>query len=53
MNDKEQRTCETCDECVYLGEGDFACMERDYELVIADWIPQRNLCEKWLEGDAE
>lgn len=48
--DKEQRTCETCDECVYLGEGDFACMIRDYELVIADWIPQRLPCEKWTEG---
>jgi len=26
VSDEKDRTCETCDECVYLGEGDFACM---------------------------
>ena len=43
-------TCETCDYCVYLGEGDFACDERDYEIVIEDWIPLREPCKKWTEG---
>lgn len=50
VNKEKDRTCETCDECVYLGEGDFACMERGYELVIVDWIPQRIPCDKWAEG---
>ena len=44
------RTCEMCDYCVYLGGGDFACDERDYELVIEDWIPLREPCKKWTEG---
>ena len=22
----DERTCETCDECVYVGEGDFVCI---------------------------
>jgi hypothetical protein len=43
------RTCETCDECVYLGGGDFACMERDYECVILDWEPLRPPCDRYAE----
>lgn len=53
MSDEKYCTCETCDECVYLGEGDFACMERDYELVIVDWVTQRHPCEKYVDGDTE
>lgn len=44
------RICETCDHCVYICLGDFACDERDYEIVIEDWVPLRLPCEKWTEG---
>jgi hypothetical protein len=50
MSYEKDRTCETFDECVYLGEGDFACMKIDGELVIVNWIPQRIPCDKWTEG---
>lgn len=50
MTDNEDyRTCEMCDYCVYIGEGDFACDERNYEIVIEDWIPLRKPCKKWTE----
>ena len=45
----KERTCETCICCIYLGEGDFACDERDYEHVIENWIPVRQPCEKWTD----
>ena len=47
---KEQATCETCDNCVYIGDGDFICDRcKDPELVIIDWQPERDACEKWSE----
>ena len=40
-------TCEGCDECVYIGEGDFACIRRDEpEIVIEGWRPMRKPC--WI-----
>ena len=48
---EEVRTCETCDHCVYIGEGDFICDRRDEPvLVIDDWIELRDACRKWVEG---
>ena len=46
---RAERTCETCEECVYIGEGYFACMENDYELVAEDFQFVREPCEKWKE----
>lgn len=49
MSKKEDKTCESCDNCVYVGEGDFACDEKDYEIVIEGWVPLRKPCKKWVE----
>lgn len=47
----ELRICETCDHCVYIGEGDFICDRDDEpELVIVDWQAIREACEKWRES---
>lgn len=34
---------DTCDNCVYIGEGDFICSVVN-ELVIVDWIPVNGFC---------
>ena len=48
---KEERTCETCDHCVYIGEGDFICDRKDEPvLVIEDWIELRLPCRKWVDA---
>ena len=45
---RQPNTCETCDECVYVVEGDFVCIRKDEpELVIADWQALREACKKW------
>lgn len=50
---KEKATCETCESCVYIGDGDFICDRcKDPELVIIDWQPEREACEKWSEKNA-
>lgn len=36
---------DTCDSCVYIGEGDFICCDAN-ELVIVDWIPVHGFCIK-------
>ena len=43
--------CENCDECVYVGEGDSLCMERQ-EIVLTDFgAPTDNyLCCREREG---
>lgn len=49
LTEKEIRMCtpEECDECVYLGEGDFACSKKDYVLVVEGFVPTENcLCCK-------
>ena len=47
---KEERTCETCDHCTYIGEGDFICDRNDEPvLVIEDWIELRGACRKWAD----
>ena len=47
---EEVRTCETCDYCVYIGEGDFVCDRKDHPvLVIDNWIELRDACGKWVE----
>lgn len=30
-----------CDECMYIGEGDFLC-EKHQEVVVSDWTPTEN-----------
>lgn len=45
---KTPKICETCDNCVYVGEGDFICIRKDEpELVIIDWQAVRDACRKW------
>lgn len=39
------RICETCDYCVYLGEGDFACDERGW---CEDWELDTRHAETWI-----
>ncbi|MBR3383696.1 MAG: hypothetical protein IKG69_00550 [Atopobiaceae bacterium] len=47
----DERTCETCDECVYVGEGDFVCIRDDVPVfVIEDWQHVREACEGWVEA---
>lgn len=47
---KESVTCETCDSCVYVGDGDFICdQDEEPKLVIIDWIAEQETCEKWRE----
>lgn len=47
----ELRICETCDHCVYIGDGDFICDRDDEpELVVVDWQAIREACEKWRES---
>jgi len=47
---KEERTCETCDHCIYIGEGDFICDRKDEPvLVIEDWIELRLPGRKWVD----
>lgn len=38
---KKTRACDpaVCDECQYIGEGDFVCMKGDPVLVIDEWVP--------------
>lgn len=32
------KKCENCDECVYIGEGDYTCMENEPKIVITEFI---------------
>lgn len=44
--------CEYCNECEYMGEGDFACMKYDFPAFVKeDWIPTEyyNNCKKCRE----
>lgn len=44
--------CEQCDECQYIGEGDFACMKYNYPVLVkTDWTPTDyyNSCKKCRE----
>lgn len=52
MSKDTQKDCETCDYCVYIGEGDFICDKREEpELVIENWQPVRMPCgTKVVEG---
>ena len=36
-----------CDECLYIGEGDFLC-DRHQEIVVSDWTPTEEylMCQK-------
>lgn len=44
--EKSPATCEQCGSCIYVGDGDFACENRDYEIVIEDWVPLGVPCEE-------
>ena len=40
----ERKRCDdTCENCIYICEGDFICDIKN-ELVISDWIPLNNFC---------
>jgi len=47
---KKNKICdpEQCEHCVYLGEGDFACDDNDFAIVIENWEPTDDymICEK-------
>ena len=46
-----KRICDdTCDNCVYICEGDFICSELN-ELVIVDWVPVYGACVKRKKKD--
>lgn len=38
---KHKKMCspESCDSCIYLGDGDFACDRDDYVIVMENWEP--------------
>ena len=40
---RKVRFCDpgACDECVYIGDGDFLC-DRNQTIVVADWQPTRD-----------
>lgn len=40
QNKKVKKDCDpaVCDDCVYLGEGDFICWAQE-EIVMSDWMP--------------
>lgn len=46
--------CEQCDECQYIGEGDFACIQYDFPAIVKeDWTPTEyynncNKCKKYI-----
>lgn len=41
---------DTCESCLYIGEGDFICSELN-ELVIVDWTPVYGACVKRKKKD--
>ena len=41
---------DTCESCLYIGEGDFTCSELN-ELVIVDWVPVYGVCVKRKKKD--
>lgn len=36
---------DSCDNCMYIGEGDFMC-DIDNEIVISEWMPIKGTCDK-------
>lgn len=50
-----QRMCDdTCENCIYIGEGDFIC-DLVQDIVINDWIPVYGKCikNKWGQKDGK
>lgn len=45
------KSCDNCGHCVYMGEGDFACMfdASDAVLVKEEWIPT----SEYISGDGK
>lgn len=41
---------DTCESCLYIGDGDFICSELN-ELVIVDWVPVYGACVKRKKKD--
>ena len=38
--EKYLNNCEECDECEYIGEGDFACMKYNHPVIVKEeWYP--------------
>ena len=47
----EDFTCDdTCEECLYIGEGDFICAASN-EFVISDWIPIKGFCDQKVKSE--
>lgn len=55
MEEDNFKCCDTCDNCIYIGEGDYIC-DVNYVLVKEDHIPNEdyNYCNEtdW-EGDED
>ena len=49
--DIEDFTCDdTCEECLYIGEGDFICAASN-EFVISDWTPIKGFCDQKVKSE--
>lgn len=50
---KSEKFCDpaVCNECDYLGDGDFICWKQD-EIVVTDWEPTENflMCNRGKES---
>lgn len=45
------KSCEFCDHCLYIGEGDFWCDEK-CEIIASEFgISEAQVCEKYEEGE--
>lgn len=51
-----KKTCDdTCENCIYIGEGDFIC-DLVQDIVISDWIPvhgSKCIANKWGKKDGQ
>lgn len=43
-----KKECESCDECVPIGEGDFICTKEEPKIVLSDYIPTEEY--GWCKG---
>lgn len=48
----QEKSCEFCEHCLYIGEGDFWCDELQ-KIIASDWeIALSPVCDKFEERDA-
>lgn len=45
----DNKTCELCEHCLYIGDGDFWCNERN-EIIASEWeLDCSETCERYKE----